>query len=373
MTEVVVLGGGILGLTTAYRLSQAGARVTVLEAEALASGTSRASFAWINANMKPPLPYHRLNVSGMAEYHRLRQEFDAQPWLHLHGNIEWDHTPGGQEKLRDKVTRLREWNYPVELLPIDEISRLEPDLLPPPGVTEALYYPTEGYADVPLLVGTLAQAAQATGARILTGRRATRIVQEGGRVGGVETADGERHAADVVVSCLGRWTTDLAMLAGLDVPMAPTVGLTVVTAPSPVRLRAIHHHPGLNVRPDGAGRLMLQSSIHDRQMDAATPVEPLPAAAHDLFARAVAILPALAGVRLETARIGVRSIPADGYSAVGPVPHVTGLYLVVTHSAVTMGPLLGRLASAEIVRGERDSRLASFRPERLVVGRSRSV
>ncbi len=366
MTEVVVLGGGILGLATAYRLTQAGARVTLLEAEMLAGGTSSASFAWLNANPKPPLAYHRLNASGMAEYHLLRQEFAATPWLHQHGNIEWDHTEGGQARLREKVAGLREWNYPVELLTIAELRRLEPDLLPPPELHEVVYYPTEGYVDVPQLIGAFAEAALAGGARIATGQRVTRVVIENGRVGGVETATGDRYPADVVVSCLGRWSSDLATLAGLALPMAPTFGLTVVTAPSSVRLRAVFHHPWLNIRPDGAGRIMMQAGDFDQQVDGATPVEPLPPQARELLARTSAILPALAGVRIETARVGMRSIPADGYSVVGPVSHLPGLYLLATHSAITLGPFLARLAAREILGTSPDPRLATFRPDRLL-------
>src|SRR5690348_14712217 len=89
MIEIVVIGGGIIGASVAYRLTQAGARVTLLEAGHLVGGTSGASFAWLNANNKPPLAYHILNTGGMAEHRILAAEFGSAPWLHLDGNIEW--------------------------------------------------------------------------------------------------------------------------------------------------------------------------------------------------------------------------------------------------------------------------------------------
>jgi glycine/D-amino acid oxidase-like deaminating enzyme len=77
-------------------------------------------------------------------------------------------------------------------------------------------------------------------------------------------------------------------------------------------------------------------------------------------------LPGLAGTPIETARVTVRPIPGDQYSAIGPVPRLSGLYLAVTHSAATMGPFLGRLVAQELLTGAVDPRLATFRPERLL-------
>ena len=119
--NAIVIGGGIIGISTALRLAQAGARVTLLEARTLASGTSSTSFAWMNSNNKAPIAYHRLNVDGMAEHVRLGEEFGRAPWLHIEGNAIWD-TPsqgGGAneqavpvqgEPMAAKAQRLRGWN-----------------------------------------------------------------------------------------------------------------------------------------------------------------------------------------------------------------------------------------------------------------------
>jgi glycine/D-amino acid oxidase-like deaminating enzyme len=95
-------------------------------------------------------------------------------------------------------------------------------------------------------------------------------------------------------------------------------------------------------------------------------VDPVPDIGKELLARAVKYLPGLEGVAVEGARVAYRSIPGDDHPVVGEVPGRPGLYLLVTHSGGTMGPLLGRLAALEIARGERDTRLATFHPERIV-------
>ncbi|MCA1726000.1 MAG: FAD-binding oxidoreductase, partial [Thermomicrobia bacterium] len=111
MTEIVVIGGGIIGAAVTYRLALAGARVTLLERGHLAGGTSGASFAWLNANNKPPLAYHILNTGGMAEHRILAAECGHAPWLHLDGSIEWAADDAGQAALREKIERLRGWGY----------------------------------------------------------------------------------------------------------------------------------------------------------------------------------------------------------------------------------------------------------------------
>jgi glycine/D-amino acid oxidase-like deaminating enzyme len=148
--------------------------------------------------------------------------------------------------------------------------------------------------------------------------------------------------------------------------MEPTVGMLVVTSAAPVRLRAVLNSPTINVRPDGGGRLRLQAVEFDTITTPEMPNASLPVMAHRVYERAVGVLPSLAGTPVQAALVGVRAIPGDGYPVVGPVPGVDGLYLVCTHSGVTMGPLLGRIAAREIIGGTADARLAPFRPERLI-------
>ena len=366
MTEVVVIGGGVIGAATAFRLAQAGVRVTLVEAGQLAGGTSGSSFAWVNASDKPPLAYHLLNVAGMSEHLLLRHECGAAPWLHLDGNIEWASGETEAAALAEKVERLRAWGYAAEWLTPAELRVIEPNIVVPPDVEHAASYPAEGYVDVPALIGALITRAEALGATIHTGFRVAAITRAGERVAGIVSTTGERIAADVVVICAGRWSAEIAALADIHLPMANTVGLLAITGAAPVSLRSIITAPGVNIRPDGAGRLRLQATEFDTTVTPDTPLVPIPAAAHTALNRAMAVLPRLAGVSLVAALIGVRAIPGDGYPTVGAVPGVKGLYLATTHSGVTMGPLLGRLIAREVLTGKTDARLASFRPARLV-------
>jgi glycine/D-amino acid oxidase-like deaminating enzyme len=88
MTKMIVIGAGVTVASVAYRLAQAEADVTVLEATRIGGGTSGISFAWTNAHKKPPKPYHDLNVGGMKARAALKYEFGATPWRQGGGSLE---------------------------------------------------------------------------------------------------------------------------------------------------------------------------------------------------------------------------------------------------------------------------------------------
>ena len=89
----------------------------------------------------------------------------------------------------------------------------------------------------------------------------------------------------------------------------------------------------------------------------------------ELLARAREVLPSLEGAEVSEVRLGVRPVPEDGVSCVGAVFGIPGYYEAVTHSGVTLGPLIGRLLAREILTGDIDPMLAPFRPDRFAPSR----
>ena len=363
---VVVVGGGIVGLATTVRLAERGARVTLLEAETLGAGTSGASFAWLNANDKPPFAYHMLNVSGMAEYGRLRRELQAAPWLHLDGHAQWAAPGEGAGRLAHKVERLREWGYPVEWLTPSEFRSLEPGVVVADAVDRVAYFASEGYVEVAGLVAALARRARSLGVSIRTGFRVASVEVRDGRVAEVVSANGEPIGCAALVLCAGHRVDEIGSMFGVTIPLRNTAGLIVVAGAPSVDLRTTLTTRHVNARPDGDARYCVQAPDLDALIEPDMPPSVVAEIAHEVLRRGSHIVPALVGSHLERASIAIRPIPADGLPLVGPVPGVDGAYLVVTHSGVTLGPLLGRLAAQEITNGLGDERLADLRPSRLL-------
>jgi glycine/D-amino acid oxidase-like deaminating enzyme len=155
----------------------------------------------------------------------------------------------------------------------------------------------------------------------------------------------------------------VAEMVGRGLPLDVFPGLLVRAAVFEEPLRHLMHTPRINIRPDGDGYVLLHhDSIDERLTDGFVGLgDPLCA---ELLERAREVLPALEEAEVAEARFGMRPVPADGHSCVGAFSEIPGYYEAVTHSGVTLGPLLGRLLAREILTGEVDPLIAPFRPDR---------
>jgi len=365
MTKMIVIGAGVMGASVAYRLAQAGASVTVLEATRVGGGTSGISFAWTNAHRKPPKPYHDLNVGGMKAHAALRDEFGATPWWHGGGSLEWE-AEADRASQQENVAQLQSWGYAGEWIDHKQVHELEPDIdLALIGDAPVAYFPDEGWLDPVVYAHAMLSAAHRRhGAKVICGAKVADLVITGDRVTGVRTADGTLHEADMVVNCAGRWTNEAVREAGLHLPLAPTVGFLVFTPPVAASLGRVVRTTVIDARPDGAGRMMLHWNPTDDTLSIDSKLSPSMPQARDLVQRARRLLPSIGDVEPEAVRIAIRPIPGDHLSAVGPMPRVTGYYLAITHSGVTMSPFLGAAVADEVVRGQQRPELADFRPAR---------
>lgn len=365
--RVIVVGGGVLGSSVALRLAQDGHHVTLLEADRLAAGTSTCSFAWLNSNKKTPRAYHDLNAAGLSAHLGLKHEFGATPWLHEGGSLEIV-VEANAQTLRDKVGQLQDWSYPAEIITAAQLAELEPDIVLDaiPGATIA-FFPQDAWIDPAIFIAHMTQRARKLGAAIRTGVRVTDIIIEAGCARGVIIATGERLDADLVVNCAGRWTNQVMANPHLRIPMAPRLGFLAFTPPGATTLSRVLRTPIVDMRPDGAGRLMLHDNDIDKAVDLDTPLPPTMKQAEAMTKAAARLIPMLAGIAPEGVRRAIRPVPQDGYSAIGPIPGLSGYYLAVTHSAVTLSAHLGRLIAQEVA-GAKDESLAPFRPDRFFTG-----
>jgi len=357
-----VIGCGLVGAATARELARRGARVVIYEACAPGRGTSGTTFAWVNSYDKRPRAYHDLNVAGIRAHAELQADGGSGRWFFQTGNLLW---PGSAEE----TTRLESWGYRVLRLRAQEARSLEPDVRFPAGAGEILLLPDEGYVLPAVLLGRLLGEALDHDAELRCPARVEGIEPEGGGVR-VRVAGGDSTVVDAVVSCAGRWSGLLLADAGCRVPLvditraSPAIGLLAYTGPSAVRLSRVVTTPQLNVRPDGGGRLVLQALELDSDADPADPPSVDGPTGQEFARRLAALLRRGEYATVEAIRLGRRALPADGLSVVGHVDREARVYVVVTHSGVTLAPALARLAAAEVTTGAPEALLEEFRPGR---------
>ncbi|WP_210528275.1 NAD(P)/FAD-dependent oxidoreductase [Rubellimicrobium arenae] len=339
--HVIVVGGGIIGASVAWHLARGGARVTVVEGAERGGLATPRSWAWINASWGHPEPYIRLRMQSMAEWRTLQPEV---PGLDVNwcGGLVWD-LPDAE--LRAFVAERAAQGYDIRLVEADEVAALEPALSNPPRI--AAHSPAEGAIEPLEATMAILADAERRGARVISGQPVDRILSESGQVVGVRLADGLEIRGDQVVLATGATTATLAAQVGVRVPVDDPAGLLVSTKPVPPLLNGLVVGPGLELRQLRDGRLL--GSGHYAGSDPGTDPDAVAAALLDAIRAGVK-----GGERLELHgyTIGHRPVPSDGLSIIGPA--APGLHVAVTHSGVTLAPVIGRIVAEEILTGRRD-------------------
>jgi glycine/D-amino acid oxidase-like deaminating enzyme len=368
--RVVVVGGGVLGVSTAAHLAGLGAQVTLVTDGALASGASGRSLSWLNSFGRRSAEYHRLRQAGLDRYRALQLRAGSPPWLRFDGGLTWA-APGETHRHREAYEHMRRIGYPAEWVTRDDVAAripgVDPAAVPDDG---AIVNPDEGWVDLPSLVAHLAEEVRAGGGRLLTRAGPARVVVAGDRVTGVRTASGETIGADAAVLATGPDVPRTVAELGVTVPDGTTPALLVRTPPvnGPGRgtaLRAVLNTPRVAVRPAPGGGLVLDAGWAEREVVVGGDgTYRAPDSTVDgLLREASAVLD---GPPLTVAAVGVgrKPIPGDGEPVLGPLPGVRGLHVAFTHSGATLGLIAGELLAGEVVSGEASSLLAPFRADR---------
>jgi glycine/D-amino acid oxidase-like deaminating enzyme len=364
--DLAIVGLGVVGASAAYAATRGGARVVAFDAGVPGEGTSGTSFAWLNAVRKEPEAYHRLNADGMAAHVELARELGAGGGHHAGGSLEWAQDDAQRRELRERVARLAQRGYPAEWIERDRALAMEPALAVPEDVPEVAFYAADAWLDAPRMIRALLGEASGRGAEIhphapvrawrVRGRRVQALGMDGGDV-----------ITEAVLLCVGAGTQAFLAPLGVRMPVGRVPGLLTVTSPPAEPLRRVVHAPGIHLRPDAGGGLLLGADDVDAPAAQADAPSRLDELATLLLERAARVMPAAGAVKIVDRRVGVRPMPADRHTIAGRIPGLDNAWLIATHSGVTLGPLLGRLIAEEIAGGSAHASLAPFRPERFAV------
>lgn len=358
--KVIVVGGGIIGTSAAYYLSKLGAKVTLLEAQDIASGTSGACDKAIMLQSKTPGPLLDLAFESAKMYAGLEEELEADLEYRKCGGMILFETAQEMEVIQNLVERQRQVGLDVKLLSGEEARKRQP------GLAEHILGSTwwENDAEVnPLNVSfAMARAAQRLGAKIRLQARVTKLITERDRVVGVDIA-GEQMYADAVIVTLGVWTPQILKPLGLDVPIIPRRGQILVSERIPAFVKcnilsgayiaskmsmdangAKLANPagiGLSLGQTNSGTLLIGGSREFVGYDLGTTVDVTRAIGQS----AMRVFPALSKVRILRTFAGLRPYTPDGKPILGPVKDWPGLYLAAGHEGdgIALAPVTGKI------------------------------
>ncbi|MEY4169639.1 MAG: hypothetical protein RLZ94_712 [Actinomycetota bacterium] len=227
-SDVVVVGGGVMGASAAFHLAEAGVGVVLLERGELSGGSTSKAAGGVRANFSDELNIMlgKRSLDLFADFpQRPGQEID----LHRSGYLFVLTRPEDVELFTASVALQNSLGVESRMVDVEEACRLSP-LLDPEGVLAAAWSPQDGHCTPESVVLGYATGARRLGATVRTGVAVTGIAASGGEITSVQTTDGD-VATGCVIDCAGAWSPEIAAYVGVDLPVTPYKRELLITEP----------------------------------------------------------------------------------------------------------------------------------------------
>lgn len=371
-SSVLVLGGGILGVSSAVHLLREGAQVTLITDTKLASGASGRSLSWLNSAGERTKPYHDLRMAGVDRYRTLFSQNPTLEWLRFDGGLFWD---GNESSTVTRHEYELSHGYDSELVTPESVSAATPSIDSKTVADPSIFNPGEGWVSLPHLIDFLMEEFHTLGGVLVEDAGKSSVTRDDEGVTGVSTANsGDFVATKVVVAC-GPQTPSVAAELGVFIGDASPVSMLVITEKSEHGVQAVLNTPRVALRPNPGSTLALDHDWYEPNItqDGAGNYQIAESIVNELVQEASNVIAGNPILKANHWKIGLKPIPGDGEPVFGELESVSGCYVVFTHSGATLGLLAGELISTEVLTGKRHPMLETFRPERFALALNHSA
>ncbi len=350
-TDVLIVGGGIIGLAIGYESARAGLSVRLFEKGEPGCEASSASAGMLGAQLDTERddPNFRLDLASRHLYpafiRRVTEQGGIDPDYRTAGSLVIARTPDDQRRLDRCMAFQQGQGLRAERLDGAGLRRMEPAITS--DASGAIFLPDDGSVDGARLTRGLRLAAERAGVVVQPGSEVGRLLTRGGRTVGVEAA-GVIFEAGAVVIAAGAWSGAIGG-DGLQPPATHPVRGQIVcrAAPSPL-LRHTLIGSGFYVVPRSDGRHLIGSTMERVGFDRRVTDE----AVASLNASATSLAPCLADAPQQASWAGLRPSTDDGLPAIGPGP-IPGLYYACGHlrHGILQAPITARIM-VRLLRGD---------------------
>ncbi len=366
--RVVVVGGGIAGVSTAYHLAKLGVRdVVLLERGKLTCGTTWHA-AGLVGQTRATRNATRMSRYGIELYSSLEQETGLSTGWKQCGSLNVARTPERLTLMKRQMARAKSFGIDFEFVSPPEAGRIAP-ILRTDDLAGAVWIPGDGKANPTDLTSSLARGARLRGATLLEGVKVTAIAQDRGRVAGVQWRagdDGGTIVCETVVNCAGQWARALGRSASVNVPLYSAEHFYLVTE----KIDGVS--PELPVIRDPDGYIYYKEEVGGLVMGGFEPeakpwnVEPIPEGFEFqllpedwehfeiLMRNAIHRTPCLETAQVKLLLNGPESFTPDGNFILGEAPELAGFYVCAGFNSAGIANAggAGKLVAEWIAAGE---------------------
>jgi glycine oxidase len=362
VSEVVVIGAGIIGCSCAYELARRGAKVTVLDARPAGRGATHASAGVLAPFIEAPADtaLQRLCASSLDLYDGfvtvVAQDagMDARTDLEYHrnGTIEVALDQDEAEALGRTSELLRERQVPHELLQGSAITAADSAISD--AAEAALIVLPHGLVSAPALTVALVRAGAAHGVQLREGVRVTRIARRGTTAGvpaaglRIETSAGPIDA-DQVVLAAGSWSGQIDIDSVQPAPVRPIRGQLLHLAWKSAPLTRVVWGSRCYMVPWDSGTVLVGATVEEVGFAEEVTVAGIQA----LLSAAIELVPSTAAAGFLEARVGLRPASADTLPIIGPSPDLPGLFYATGHyrNGILLAPLTAAIIADIVISG----------------------
>jgi len=375
--DVVIIGGGIIGASCAFFLSQKGLNIHLVERHFPASGTSRACDGLVLLLDKGPGAELALGKMSLGLWNQLDEMLDADFGFERAGTIMLAEEDAQQKAGQEKAEMIKQSGQRAELLDSQALQGLEPELAP--DLAGGVLFPDDLQVDPRRATLAMLASAQKKGVTVHTDSEVLDIKREPQgyqRICAVVTQKAE-ISTPTVICAAGVWSKQVVQMVGIDLPIKPRKGHILVAAKRPGFIK----HPLLEggyvstvqsaaddlqvafvAETTRTGTILLGSSRQFVGDDRTVSLNVIQAIA----SRASRFLPRLGNTQIIRSYAGLRPWSPDHLPLIGPVQSVPGLYLATGHEGAGIGlaPVTGKLVSDWITDAVESELAAAFHPDR---------
>jgi len=365
-TDILIIGGGVIGCSIARELALRGKNTTIIERgepcrEASWAAAGALVVRALGPEVDPLVEFKKASLALFEEHTKdLFDDTGIDSGYRKSGGLDLFPTDDEIQEIDAFVALQEQHSIQADRLTERDLRKLEPNLTA--DIKHGVLFPTFVQVRTPWYTRALLTSAIKHGAKIETHTEVRDFIREGDRIVGVQT-DREEFFADTTILAGGPWTPALARLTGCDLPGVPVKGQMILLFDRTHPVNHIINHGKTYLTPRDEGRIVVGSTEEWVGFQRQNTVEGI----SHLLDRAKRFYPCLEQASVERIWHGFRPLTVDGLPYIGRISGLDGLFVSTGHyrSGIMLAPITGKVVSDLLYRETPSFDITPFSPDRL--------